>query len=346
MRDIRFNLGKRIGRSIRETYEKSPEDFWYRHNGISLVCDSLARRNGRLVLENPSVINGAQTLYAIHGSVKTNHKALVTVRVLVRHCHGDIKHEDDQWLQGVIRGVNTQNKVQSLDFFANEPEQFELQRLWHPWGVFYERKRGEWNNVKNNPKYKSFRRLSLGTLARILMVTLDDSGRGVLLVKGGLERAFQDRRHYDQVFGSKKTVKWKFKRFYLAYRLFRFLSVWGYKDAKTSRKQRHGFWNCLWICCGMLTSAKGIPERCSVASISDGFDAFESRTQVGRHARKIIRQLTAAVWRAYRKGRAKDREHWTPNNFFKEKYGNECLKRWVSPAIKKDVASLAKYLLK
>jgi hypothetical protein len=67
----------------------------------------------------------------------------------------------------------------------------------------------------------------------------------------------------------------------------------------------------------MLGGARGIPEQCTVSSIAEGFDTFASRTLVGRHARKVIRQLTTAAWRAYRKGRSVDRERWTPNNFFK-----------------------------
>jgi hypothetical protein len=51
--------------------------------------------------------------------------------------------EDDDWLQRIIRGVNTQNRVHNYDFRSNEPEQVLLQTKFRELKVFYERKRGE-----------------------------------------------------------------------------------------------------------------------------------------------------------------------------------------------------------
>lgn len=142
-RNIRYNLGGKIGRTIRKTYEKTPLDFWYFHNGITIICDALSENNGVATLLNPSVINGAQTLYAVSDSSKRKSPALVTTRVIVRGPDDDQPPEDDVWLQNVIRGVNTQNKVKAADFWSNEPEQFELQHRFREVSVFYERKRGE-----------------------------------------------------------------------------------------------------------------------------------------------------------------------------------------------------------
>jgi len=67
-RNIRYNLGGRIGRDIRSTYEDKPHDFWYVHNGITIICDQYSEHDQVATLTNPSVVNGAQTLYAIAAS--------------------------------------------------------------------------------------------------------------------------------------------------------------------------------------------------------------------------------------------------------------------------------------
>jgi hypothetical protein len=50
--------------------------------------------------------------------------ALVAVRSIVRGTNGPL--EDDEWLQKIIRGVNTQNRVKESDFSSNEPEQVSI----------------------------------------------------------------------------------------------------------------------------------------------------------------------------------------------------------------------------
>ena len=127
-RNIRSNLAGRVGRAIRNTYEKKPHDFWYLHNGLTIVCDEYAEKNQTATLVNPSVVNGAQSLYAIAASASKTSVALVTTRVIVRNARSDGSPDDDEWLQSVIRGVNTQNRVRPWDFRSNEPEQIELQK--------------------------------------------------------------------------------------------------------------------------------------------------------------------------------------------------------------------------
>ena len=141
-RNIRYDLGGRIKRSIKSTYENHPHDFWYLHNGLTIVCDDFMEKQQVATLVNPSVINGAQTLYALSSSSNRKSEALVATRVIVRGDERAKPIEDDEWLQNVIRGVNTQNRVRADDFRSNGPEQIELQNRLRDQKVFYERKRG------------------------------------------------------------------------------------------------------------------------------------------------------------------------------------------------------------
>src|SRR6266481_2281041 len=125
-RNIRYDLGSRVGEDIRKTYEQSPNDFWYFHNGLTIICDDFVERNKEATLVAPSVVNGAQTLYAISTS-KHKSLALVPVKVIVRADASSRAVEDDQWLQAIIRSVNSQNRVRNSDLRSNEPEQVLLQ---------------------------------------------------------------------------------------------------------------------------------------------------------------------------------------------------------------------------
>jgi hypothetical protein len=341
-RNIRYNLGGSVGRNIRRTYEKNPVNFWYVHNGLTVVCDDFIEKDQMATLINPSVINGAQTLYAISASPRKTSKALVTTRVIVRGSHETEAIEDDEWLQGVIRGVNTQNRVHAYDFRSNEPEQIEIQKRLRDLKVFYERKRGEWREFASQPQFKGFDRLSLAELGQVLTVVSDKDGQGVLLAKRSLEDIF-DEKHYRKLFPSKSKVARRFKNVYLAYRLYRLLRRVGYPLRNEFRKQRHAFWNTLWVLHRGITSANG-SRRASLRGIREAFDRFEGRGMWGIRARKLVKQTRKLVWSAWRKARRSDPERWTPNNFFKSKVGNQKALAASLPSVRQGLQSLGRYI--
>jgi hypothetical protein len=340
-RNIRYQLPGMVGAGIRKTYEKLPHDFWYRHNGVTIVCDDFLERNRKATLINPSVINGAQTLYAIDRSRVENSPAVVGTRVIVRGMDAARASEDDEWLQRIIRGVNTQNRVHNYDFRSNDPEQVLLQTKFREMGVFYERKRGEWREFRTEPKYKGFKRLSLPRLGQILMVVSEDDGGGVITAKRGVDSIFDDR-YYGDIFPTRSKIPHRFAKMYCAYRLFELLSELGYRDAKTYRRQRHAFLNALWIMrCGILSNGSPL-LKFDAARMKRAFDAIEKK----RRTRAIIRRVTKAMWRSWRIGRQKDPELYTPNNFFKSKYGNQRILVLAFSKVKKDLSLIGRDLLK
>jgi hypothetical protein len=342
-RNIRYNLGGRIGREIRRTFERNPHDFWYLHNGLTIICDDFIEKAQVATLINPSVVNGAQTLYAVSSSPRKESTALVATRVIVRGTHNARPVEDDEWLQGVIRGVNTQNRVRAYDFRSNEPEQIELQHKFRELKVFYERKRGEWREYRNEPRYRGFRRLSLRDLGLILTATADDTGQGVIQVKRGVEEIF-DEKHYRKLFPSKKKVARRFPKIYLAYRLYKLLDEWGYGTTKEFRKQRHAFWNTLWVLHLGLTSISLSYAQSSLQFIRRKFDEFAGTRMWGRRAKRVIRLVRKSVWAAWRKARRSDPERWTPNNFFKSKFGNRVILRTVLPKSRPLLQTLGRHM--
>jgi hypothetical protein len=320
-RNIRFNLAGRIGKAIRTTYEREPHNFWYVHNGITIVCDDYTEKDQTAILTNPSVVNGAQTLYAIAASPRKSSGALVATRVVVRERHHTVAQEDDEWVQMVIRGVNTQNRVRNQDFRSNEPEQLEVQHLFRDQKVFYERKRGEWREYRNDPKFRSFSRTGLRQIGMILTAISDADGAGVVLVKRGVEAIFEPK-NYRRLFPSRSRIGRRFERIYLAYRTANFVRHCAYRSAAEFRKQRHAFWTTVWLFHKGLTADSRFFSKATVRSIGEGFDRLQGPTMAGMRARKSLKQLRASVWAAWRKARRVDIERWTASNFFKSKWGH------------------------
>jgi hypothetical protein len=342
-RNIRYELGGNIGREIRKTYEKDAGNFWYVHNGLTIICDHCTEEDETATLVNPSVVNGAQTLYSIATSDRKASPALVATRVIVRKPLKEVSHEDDDWVQKVIRGVNTQNRVRAQDFRSNEPEQLELQRLFREQRAFYERKRGEWREYRNEPRYRNFRRTSLRALGQILATTSEADGSGAVLVKRGVEVIFRD--HYADFFPPRNKIGRRFERIYLAYRVAEFVRRNAYGSAREYRKERHAFWTTVWLFHLALTDIEHLYSNTTTAAIKSAFDRFEGPGVIGRRARKVAKRARKAVWAAWRKARSADPERWSSINFFKSKWGHLKVRALALPKVKRDLRSLGKELL-
>ncbi len=342
-RNIRYNLAGRIGSAIRTTYEREPQNFWYVHNGITIVCDDYTEKDQTAVLTNPSVVNGAQTLYAIAASHRRKSPALVATRVVVRGRSDTTAHEDDEWVQTVIRGVNTQNRVRNQDFRSNEPEQLELQHLFRDQKVFYERKRGEWREHRNDPRFRAFSRTSLRQVGMILTAISQDDGSGVVLVKRGVEAIF-DARNYRRLFPPRSRIGRKFERIYIAYRIANFVRQHGYPNAREFRRQRHAFWTTVWLFHKGVTADKRFFSKATVRSIREGFDRLDASTMAGMRARKTLKLFRRSVWAAWRKSRGVDVERWTATNFFKSKWGHRKVALLAFPRHRKRLAEIGSEL--
>lgn len=150
--NVRKSLGlTRINSGIKDTLLKEPENFWYFNNGITVLCDEiepryLGRRRGdepvKLTLKGVSVVNGAQTVTAIHEAMTlapdTAEDGDVTVRAF------SLGEEREVYAKRITETTNTQNDVSQRDFIALEPAQAEIREdFLLSLGKTYTYKRGE-----------------------------------------------------------------------------------------------------------------------------------------------------------------------------------------------------------
>jgi AIPR protein len=123
--NIRKSLGLTQGnQSLVSTLTQNAENFWYFNNGITVLCDAIRpqfwSRSSRgpvaLHLEAASVVNGAQTVAAIHQATQRDPEASSTGYVGVRVI--SVAGSPKGFAGEITKATNTQNRVERRDFVA------------------------------------------------------------------------------------------------------------------------------------------------------------------------------------------------------------------------------------
>ncbi|MWA04945.1 hypothetical protein F8568_032190 [Actinomadura sp. LD22] len=150
--NVRKSLGlTRINSGIKETLLNEPENFWYFNNGITVLCDSiephwLGRRRPdepvRLAMKGVSVVNGAQTVSAIHEAMKKDEERVEEADVTVRAY--SLGRDRPAYAKKITETTNTQNDVSQRDFIALDGTQAQIREdFLLSLGKLYVFKRGE-----------------------------------------------------------------------------------------------------------------------------------------------------------------------------------------------------------
>lgn len=151
-RNIRRSLGvTRVNQELIDTLKSQPEHFWYFNNGITVIAESVRRGvkfqgtvggSGQLTIKGASIVNGAQTVAAIHRAVREEPQIGGMAQVSVRFI--SLEECPENFGERVTTATNTQNQVERRDFVALDPVQAELRDdLALTLGKTYALKRGE-----------------------------------------------------------------------------------------------------------------------------------------------------------------------------------------------------------
>ncbi|GFO57265.1 putative abortive infection phage resistance protein [Geomonas sp. Red276] len=131
-RNLRGTLGETdVNVEMRQTLEKTPTDFWYFNNGITLVARSAKRTMAggagtdfsTFHCEDISVVNGAQTVSSIGKYGDANPAKLEDVSV---HLRIIVRGENQSFADDVTRTNNRQNRIENRDFVTIDPEQSRI----------------------------------------------------------------------------------------------------------------------------------------------------------------------------------------------------------------------------
>lgn len=163
-RNVRSFLSTKgaVNKGIRETLIHSPERFLAYNNGISATADRVdlvrSEDGGWAIksLNDLQIVNGGQTTASIHSAYVRDNASLEGVLVQMKLTVVKDVEKLPEIVKEISRFSNTQNKVTSADFSANNPYHIQIEQasraLWAPalqgtgqetkW--FYERARGQY----------------------------------------------------------------------------------------------------------------------------------------------------------------------------------------------------------
>ncbi len=143
-RNLRYHIaGRDIDSGIDDTIRNSPESFWLKNNGITIVCDDFSIDGREVKLKNFSIINGGQTTYMLHKSkhIDETHDLYLPCKIVTTE--GETEDEKNAFSLAIAKATNTQKPIKKVDLKANSPEQVRFAQAMRDVGIFYQTKRGE-----------------------------------------------------------------------------------------------------------------------------------------------------------------------------------------------------------
>ncbi|MCK1711146.1 AIPR family protein [Bradyrhizobium sp. 143] len=218
-RNVRLWLGNtQVNEAIAETFQKHPKEFAYSNNGITILCEKHVSHQGKheIVITNPRVVNGSQTLHSVRDAA--NPAASKSARVMVRiieipplgsnNLPQQVKRRKEIIRQIALRS-NSQNNIKKWDLVSNDDFQLELSRHFRTKKLFYERRRREWTErrtalksvkISRGPELKRLTQLiaayywdnkTLGPVAAKNPALLFEGGRYDEITRTSPETAYQ-----------------------------------------------------------------------------------------------------------------------------------------------------------
>ncbi len=146
-----LGTGKDVNRRIIETIT-SNQSVWFgfMNNGVSITSDAVqvdlpaSKKKVKMRLANMQIINGCQTVNALYHAKyapELKDRFQGNSNVMVRIYQVDPANKS--FLDALIIATNSQNAIRPEDLLSNDNIQRTLQRIYHEYGVGYERKEGE-----------------------------------------------------------------------------------------------------------------------------------------------------------------------------------------------------------
>lgn len=166
-----------VNEEIRDTFRDYPEEFAFSNNGITILCEKHPYDTGekRLVLVNPRVVNGSQTLHSIRDVPNPSKQARVMVRIIeIPPIKGNDIAEQIEKKRDTLNKIsvrsNRQNPIKKWDLVSNDDFQLGIYRFFRRKGWFYERRIREWNQRSRELKSVGIKRgINIKTLAQYIV---------------------------------------------------------------------------------------------------------------------------------------------------------------------------------
>jgi len=150
-RNVRIFYGttKKANKEMERTLVTEPEKFWYYNNGVTILSEKITvkPRDKKIIMRNPQVINGCQTISTLG---ETHKKKDGDAYILAKVIEIPDDSENQTFIDAIIQANNRQTPVDERILKSNHPLQVALQRQLaeEPWNYYLERKEGQYKTEK------------------------------------------------------------------------------------------------------------------------------------------------------------------------------------------------------
>lgn len=188
--------GSKINKDIAKSYSEAPSWFWYKHNGVIVFADSIFvdKTKPELILRNPQVVNGGQTLKALFLAYNKKGRTDNSAKVMLRAYR--LPYEDTETYKRsieIISALNSQNKINPSDLRSTDPRQVRIEELFEKIGSGYKYLRKRSKEAKSSRYSITMRNLALRYYVSKKYAPYEG-------VRGNLEDIFEENSKYDDIF--------------------------------------------------------------------------------------------------------------------------------------------------
>lgn len=182
---------KAVDTGIEKTIHKEPENFWYKNNGIVIICDDYEIDGKEIKLWNFSVVNGGQTTNRI-GKLDIEKDFYLQCKVV--KSKGTTTQMKDKFALEIAEATNSQKPVKKADLKANTPEQIRLKERLNRYQVYYITKKGDKTPKQYSEPYQTATLEQVGKLCLAAVLQMPGSARS------NSQRMYNDEYYYS-IFG-------------------------------------------------------------------------------------------------------------------------------------------------
>lgn len=189
--NLRFYVKlKKIDNDIKDSIINHPDQFWYKNNGLTIVCRNYKVVGNKVELTDFSIVNGGQTTYLIGNKFSFDDATpdfYLPCKII--KMQGENEQQQNQFVLEIAKAANEQKPIKEEDLKANSNEQIEFQKALTKYDILYVIKRG--------PKVK----LDKKSLHMYEIVNLLEAGK--LMLAGILQLPAFSRNSNAKVFEDK-----------------------------------------------------------------------------------------------------------------------------------------------
>lgn len=190
-----FVKSREIDRGINQTISDNPDEFWFRNNGITIICDDFTLDGKVAKLWNFSIINGGQTTHLLYKSTWIDETHDIFLQCKIIRVQGDSEDEKNTFCLDIAKATNAQKPIKPFDLKSNAPEQLRFSQTLRDVGVFYQTKRGENIPKDYNDWYKNTNMVEIGKLCLCGIFQMPCASRNK-------PTAMYDEKFYNLIFNS------------------------------------------------------------------------------------------------------------------------------------------------